>query len=113
MDGAASIPKQSPGLSHWGWSRCRRGISHRCVVPLVQADDDETAPVSCNYCQTGYLGSADLYHDPSTHTLSLYAYGVLTGSTLHEVGHVLTAAMVGGKVSAEIAILVKLGRVCY
>ncbi|MCL6478252.1 MAG: YeiH family protein [Peptococcaceae bacterium] len=30
---------------------------------------------------------------------------------MHEVGHVVSAATVGGKVGADIAILVKLGRV--
>lgn len=40
-----------------------------------------------------------------------YNYGILTGSTLHELAHVIAAAAPGGDVSSDTAILVKLGRV--
>lgn len=40
-----------------------------------------------------------------------YDYGLLTGSTLHELAHVIAAAAPGGDESSDTAILVKLGRV--
>jgi len=40
-----------------------------------------------------------------------YDYGLLAGSTLHELAHVIAAAAPGGDESSDIAILVKLGRV--
>ncbi len=42
---------------------------------------------------------------------SSYQYGVLVGSTLHELAHVIAAAAPGGDISSDTAILVKLGRV--
>lgn len=43
--------------------------------------------------------------------LNPYDYGLLTGSTLHELAHVIAAAAPGGAESSDTAILVKLGRV--
>ncbi|HWO76169.1 MAG TPA: YeiH family protein [Bacillus sp. (in: firmicutes)] len=43
--------------------------------------------------------------------LDSYQYGLLTGATLHELAHVIAAAVPGGDVSSDTAILVKLGRV--
>ncbi|MBN8193827.1 YeiH family putative sulfate export transporter [Bacillus sp. NTK074B] len=43
--------------------------------------------------------------------LSPHDYGVLTGSTLHELAHVIAAAAPGGDMGSDTAILVKLGRV--
>ncbi|MEC0345766.1 MULTISPECIES: YeiH family protein [Peribacillus] len=43
--------------------------------------------------------------------LTSYKYGVLAGSTLHELAHVIAAAAPGGNASSDTAILVKLGRV--
>ncbi|PKG23985.1 putative sulfate exporter family transporter [Niallia nealsonii] len=40
--------------------------------------------------------------------LSKTAYGIFTGGTLHEVGHVIAAAAVSGSDAVEIAIIVKL-----
>lgn len=40
-----------------------------------------------------------------------YLYGVLVGSTLHELAHVVAAAIPSGDIGSETAILVKLGRV--
>ncbi|MBM7662882.1 putative integral membrane protein (TIGR00698 family) [Bacillus mesophilus] len=56
----------------------------------------------------GALGYIFLY--PYLH-LDSYSYGVLVGSTLHELAHVIAAAVPGGEVSSETAIIVKLGRV--
>ncbi len=81
------------------------------VAPLVKADDNETALSVAIIALLGTVGTLTYtLVQPLLH-LSPYAYGVLTGSTLHEVAHVVAAAMAGGKVSGEIAILVKLGRV--
>lgn len=43
--------------------------------------------------------------------LTPYQYGLLSGSTLHEIAHVIAAAAPGGEISSDTAILVKLGRV--
>lgn len=43
--------------------------------------------------------------------MNSYDYGLLTGSTLHELAHVIAAAVPGGAESSDTAILVKLGRV--
>ena len=43
--------------------------------------------------------------------LDPYHYGLLTGATLHELAHVIAAAVPGGEVSSDTALLVKLGRV--
>ena len=40
-----------------------------------------------------------------------YSYGVLVGATLHELAHVIAAAVPGGDISSDTALLVKLGRV--
>ncbi|MBU9710758.1 YeiH family protein [Evansella tamaricis] len=44
-------------------------------------------------------------------SLNDYEYGVLVGATLHELAHVIAAAVPGGNTSGDSAILVKLGRV--
>ncbi|GAV22084.1 YeiH family protein [Carboxydothermus pertinax] len=81
------------------------------VAPLVHADDNETAISVGIVALLGTLGALVYTLLQPFLPLSPYAYGVLTGSTLHEVAHVVAASMAGGKISSEIAILVKLGRV--
>lgn len=81
------------------------------VAPLIGADDDETALSVAIIAILGTFQTLIYIVLYPQLQLSPYVYGVLTGATLHEVGHVVAAAMVGGKVSAETAIIVKLGRV--
>lgn len=45
--------------------------------------------------------------------LSPHWYGLFTGSTLHELAHVIAASAVGGLDSSNTAIVVKLGRVAF
>ena len=81
------------------------------VAPLIHSDDDETALSVAIIALLGTLEAVIYIIFHPFLNLSPYAYGVLAGSTLHEVGHVVTAAIVGGKSSMEIAVLTKLGRV--
>lgn len=105
-----SLTKRMASLIGVGTAVCGASAI-AAVAPLIEADDDEIALSVAVIAVLGTLEAlAYIIIHPVLH-LSPYAYGVLTGSTLHEVGHVVAAAMVGGKASAEIAILVKLGRV--
>lgn len=81
------------------------------VAPLIRAKQDLTALAVSFIALMGTieaLAFSFLYpflpYDPTV-------YGVLAGATLHEIGHVIAAGAVGGAVSEDMAILVKLGRV--
>ncbi len=43
--------------------------------------------------------------------MTQFQYGLFSGSTLHELAHVIAAAQPGGAASVDLALLVKLGRV--
>ncbi len=81
------------------------------VSPVLRAKPDKTA-LSVAYIAIAGTVFAVLYSiyfhwfqpDP-------YTYGAMVGATLHEVAHVVAAGTVGGTVSADMSILVKLGRV--
>jgi len=81
------------------------------IVPLAGVSEEETS-IAVGIC--GVLGTvgvvlytvgAPLLH--LTHT----QYGVLTGSTLHEVAQVIAAAFAQGPVSGDLGTIVKLTRV--
>lgn len=104
------LPRRLTALVGVGTAVCG-AAAIAAVAPLLQSDDDETALSVGIIALLGTLGALSYtFLHPVLH-LSPYAYGVLTGSTLHEVAHVVAAGMAGGKTSGEIAILVKLGRV--
>lgn len=81
------------------------------VAPLIKADKDETAISVATIAVMGTIGALFYTFIHGFLGIAPYAYGVLTGSTLHEIAHVVAAASVGGTVSGNIAIIVKLTRV--
>ena len=81
------------------------------VAPLVEASDDETAVSVATISLLGAVGALAYTLLYPVLGLSSYAYGVLTGSTLQEVAHVVAAGAIAGGDGAEMAVLTKLGRV--
>ncbi|WP_259455738.1 putative sulfate exporter family transporter [Bacillus sp. PK3_68] len=81
------------------------------VAPIIKNKQEHTAiAVSC-IAILGTIGAL-LYIFLFPHLpISKYEYGVLTGATLHELAHVVAAAVPGGAESSQAAIVVKLGRV--
>ncbi|MFZ4451262.1 YeiH family protein [Salibacterium aidingense] len=82
------------------------------VAPLLRGSDRGNAPlaVACIAIlgTVGALGFIALYPFLD---LTNESYGILVGSTLHELAHVVAASVPGGDISGESAIVVKLGRV--
>nr|WP_225435202.1 YeiH family protein [Bacillus aerolatus] len=81
------------------------------VAPIIKNKQEHTAiAVSC-IAILGTVGAL-IYIFLFPHLpISKYEYGVLTGATLHELAHVVAAAVPGGAESSEAAVIVKLGRV--
>lgn len=81
------------------------------VASLIGAKKETTAlSVTC-ISVLGTIGAlAYIFAFPHL-GMEPYQYGVLAGSTLHELGHVIAAAAPGGEAGSEVAIVVKLGRV--
>ncbi len=81
------------------------------VAPLIQARKEFTAVSVACIAILGTIGTIIYTLLYPVLGLDSYQYGVLVGATLHELAHVIAAAIPGGDASGEIAILVKLGRV--
>lgn len=81
------------------------------VAPLIQAKKEFTAVSVACIAILGTIGTIAYTLLYPVLGLDSYQYGVLVGLTLHELAHVIAAAIPGGDTSGEIAILVKLGRV--
>lgn len=81
------------------------------VAPVVRSRDDETAVAVAVVALLGTLFSITYTLVHPLLNLTPYQYGLFSGSSLHELAHVIAAAQAGGSVSTDIAILVKLGRV--
>lgn len=81
------------------------------VAPLIGAKKEYTAVSVACIAILGTIGTIIYILIYPILGLDPYLYGVLVGSTLHELAHVIAAAVPGGVVSGDIAILVKLGRV--
>ncbi|MEW9674015.1 YeiH family protein [Ammoniphilus sp. 3BR4] len=81
------------------------------VAPLIGAKKEFTAVSVACIAILGTIGTILYTFLYPILGLESYHYGVLVGSTLHELAHVIAAAVPGGDVSGDIAILVKLGRV--
>lgn len=104
------LPEQLTLLTAVGTAVCGASAI-LAVAPLIRAKEDVTALAVSFIALTGTVGAlaySFLYpllpYDPAV-------YGVLTGATLHELGHVIAAGAAGGTSSSEMAVLVKLGRV--
>ncbi|KIL72604.1 putative membrane protein YeiH [Bacillus badius] len=81
------------------------------VAPIMKNKQEHTAiAVSC-IAILGTIGALLYIFLFPYLPVSKYEYGVLTGATLHELAHVVAAAVPGGEESSQAAIVVKLGRV--
>ncbi|WP_134703883.1 YeiH family protein [Ammoniphilus sp. YIM 78166] len=81
------------------------------VAPLIKAKKEFVAVSVACIAILGTIGTIIYTVLYPVLGLDSYQYGVLVGATLHELAHVIAAAIPGGDASGEIAILVKLGRV--
>ncbi|WP_258359542.1 YeiH family protein [Moorella sulfitireducens] len=81
------------------------------VAPVVRSRDDETAVAVAIIALLGTLFTIIYTLLYPVINLTSYEYGLFSGSSLHELAHVIAAAQAGGSASTDIAILVKLGRV--
>ncbi|WP_231603389.1 YeiH family protein [Bacillus sp. FJAT-27231] len=81
------------------------------VAPIIKNKQEHTAiAVSC-IAILGTVGALMYIFLFPYLPISKYEYGVLTGATLHELAHVVAAAVPGGAESSQSAVIVKLGRV--
>ena len=81
------------------------------VAPIIKNKQEHTAiAVSC-MAILGTVGALLYIFLFPYLPISKFEYGVLTGATLHELAHVVAAAVPGGAESSQAAIVVKLGRV--
>jgi uncharacterized integral membrane protein (TIGR00698 family) len=81
------------------------------VASVIKSKKEYTALAVACIAILGTIGALGYIFLYPVMELDSYSYGVLVGSTLHELAHVIAAAIPGGEVSSETAILVKLGRV--
>lgn len=81
------------------------------VAPLIGAKKEQTAISVACIAILGTIGAIFYIFLYPYLGLDPYTYGVFTGSTLHELAHVIAAGAPGGDIGSETAILVKLGRV--
>ncbi|RID89133.1 YeiH family protein [Peribacillus asahii] len=81
------------------------------VAPQLKAKDNEIAIAAATVAILGTIFTMSytvLY--PIMH-LSAHGYGIFSGTTLHEIAHVIAAAEPAGKDAIDTAIIVKLTRV--
>jgi len=81
------------------------------TAPVVEASEEETALGIAVIASLGTLGTIIYSFLFNALSLSPEFYGTWVGSTLHEVAHVVAAGAAGGTEAADLAVLVKLGRV--
>lgn len=116
--GIAPILLRKLGLSHRlafligvGQSICGASAVGAMAALFADGDEDE---VSLAVAICGLIGTIGvLLFTFSTHLLALPStiYGLLTGSTLHEIAQVVAAGPAGGAKAADLAMVVKLTRV--
>lgn len=94
---------------------CGTGICGAAAVaaisPQVKATEEDTAISAATVAILGTIFTLIYTGLYSVLGLSAQGYGLLSGSTLHEIAHVLAAAAPGGKEAEDMALLVKLTRV--
>ncbi|WP_397386785.1 YeiH family protein [Paenibacillus sp. MMS20-IR301] len=111
------------GLSRWLRIERRLGLLTACgtaicgaaavaaIAPQIKAADHETAVSAAVVAVLGTVFTLVYTILYPYMGLSATGYGILAGSTLHEVAHVIAAAAPAGQQGADLAILVKLTRV--
>lgn len=81
------------------------------LAPIINAKKEQTVLSITCISVIGTLGTFTYVFLFPLIGDDAYWYGLLAGATLQELAHVLAAAVPGGTVSEEAALLVKLGRV--
>ncbi|GGM27670.1 membrane protein [Paraliobacillus quinghaiensis] len=81
------------------------------IAPQIKANDDETAVGAATVAILGTIFTLVYTLIYGLLGLTPEAYGIFTGSTLHEVAHVIAAADIGGVEAVDLAVIVKLTRV--
>ncbi|GGB69561.1 YeiH family protein [Fictibacillus barbaricus] len=81
------------------------------VAPLIRSKKEHTAIAVATIAIMGTIGTIIYTMLYPILSMDSYFYGLWSGSTLHELAHVIAASQVGGVKSSEIGIIVKLGRV--
>nr|WP_068611017.1 putative sulfate exporter family transporter [Paenibacillus swuensis] len=81
------------------------------LAPQLRAKDEETAVAAATVAVLGTIFTVAYTLLYPVLGLSAAGYGVLSGSTLHEVAHAIAAAGAGGNEAVDIAVMVKLTRV--
>jgi uncharacterized integral membrane protein (TIGR00698 family) len=105
-----SVPKHLSGLIAVGTAVCG-AAAIVAVAPLIKSKKEYTALAVACIAILGTIGAIAYIFLYPILGWDDYSYGVVVGATLHELAHVIAAAVPGGEVSGETAILVKLGRV--
>lgn len=84
------------------------------IAALMSENDEEETSLAVAVC--GIVGTIGVlgftFIAPLIHLHGTW-YGILTGSTLHEIAQVVAAGPAGGSGAAEVATVVKLTRVVY
>ncbi|RCX16722.1 putative integral membrane protein (TIGR00698 family) [Fontibacillus phaseoli] len=81
------------------------------IAPQVEAGDEETAIGAAVVAILGTIFTLAYTLLYPVFGLTPEGYGVFSGSTLHEIAHVIAAAAPGGKEAVDLAVVVKLTRV--
>lgn len=81
------------------------------ISPQVKADEEETAVSVGIIAIVGTIFTLGYTLIYQWLPLTAMQYGVFSGSTLHEIAHVIAAASTGGEAAVDTAIVVKLTRV--
>lgn len=81
------------------------------VAPMIKAKEEDVAVSVTIIALLGTLFTVLYTAILPLLGLSPYEFGTFSGSTLHELAHVIAASAADGQNSSDIAIIVKLGRV--
>lgn len=81
------------------------------MAPIIKSKNELNALAVAYIALFGTIGSLVYIFIYQVVAIDPYHYGVLVGSTLHELAHVIAASTPGGIVAEDTAMMVKLGRV--
>ncbi|CDN44674.1 UPF0324 membrane protein BC_5174 [Paenibacillus sp. P22] len=81
------------------------------ISPQLKAKEEETAAAAAVVAILGTIFTLLYTLLYPVLGMSASGYGIFSGSTLHEVAHVLAAAAPGGREAVDMAVVVKLARV--
>ncbi|MGG5252260.1 YeiH family protein [Neobacillus sp. SM06] len=81
------------------------------IAPQIKANEQDTAIGAATVAVLGTIFTLVYTFLYPILNLTAKGYGVFTGSTLHEIAHVIAAAAPGGAEAVDLAVIVKLTRV--